>query len=255
MTPKGEEGSYLFGIHPVLERLREPSQQVVEILLAKGPRGKALRSVEEEAKRRGVVVGYVEANALTLLVGVKKHQGVVARVPATAYSDFTDLLSRLSHAQGHSWILALDGVTDPQNFGSLMRTAEGMGIRDMLIPKDRSAGMTPTVVKASAGAAFYVKVYRVTNLRRALHSLKERDHWIVGLDAEAGEEIGRRVYPEKLVIVLGSEGTGMRPLIRAECDYLVAIPMSGKILSFNVAVSGGMFLYELMRQKKTAQND
>lgn len=236
-----------------MEKLKESSQEVVEILLAKGPKGRALRSVEEEARRRGVTVVYVAHAALTRMVGGTKHQGVVAKVPISDYSDFTELLARLSHGLKRSWILALDGVTDPQNFGSLIRTAEGMGVHDLVIPKDRSVGMSPTVAKASAGAAPYVKVYRVTNLRRALLELKKCGHWIVGLDAEAEEEIGHRVYPEKLVIVLGNEGAGIRPLVRAECDYMVSIPMSGKIASLNVAVSGGMFLYELARQKKSRQ--
>jgi len=246
--------SFLFGVHPVLEKLKGSSQEVVEILLAKGSKGRALRSIEEEARRRGVAVGYVDQAALTRLIGGKNHQGVVAKVPITDYSEFAELLARVSRSEGHSWILALDGVTDPQNLGSLIRTAEGMGVHHLVLPKDRSVGMTPTVVKTSAGAAPFVKVYRVTNLRRALLDLKERGHWIVGLEAGAEEEIGQRVYPEKLVIVLGNEGAGIRPLVRAECDYMVSIPMSGRIASLNVAVSGGMFLYELVRQKKSKQN-
>lgn len=222
----------------------------MEILIAKEARGKALKELEDEARRRGVRVGFAGASVLSRLVGGERHQGVVARVPAPTYADFSVLLAERSADAGYSWILALDGITDPQNFGALIRTAEGMGVRDLLVAKDRSVALTPSVVKASAGAASHVRVYRVTNLRRALVSLKECGHWVVGLDAGAGEAIGQRDYPAKLVVVLGNEGTGIRPIIREECDFIVFIPMSGQIASFNVGVSGAIFLYELLRQKQ-----
>ncbi len=254
MTQKDEKTSILFGIHPVLERLNESHEDVSEILMARGARGKALKAVQETARRWGVRVDTVDVRVLNRLAGGERHQGVVAKVAQADYTDFAKLLSGLSQTPDPQWILALDGITDPQNFGSLIRTAEGMGVRDIIILKDRSVGVTPTVIKASAGAVAYVRIYRVTNLRRALADLKERDYWVVGLAAEEGEEIGRRIYPEKLVVVLGSEGEGIRPLVRTECDFIVTIPMSGKIASLNVSVSGGMFIYELVRQKKSGAN-
>ena len=248
MTAGADRSTYLFGIHPVLEHLRDPSTETLEILIARESNNKSRRSVENEARRRGIKVAFVDAGVLTRLVSGARHQGVLAKVPASSYADFTELL-RADASNGESrWILALDGVTDPQNFGAIIRTAEGMGVRDLLVPKDRSVGLTASVAKASAGAASHVRVYRVTNLRRALMDLKERGYWIAGLDAGAGEPIGGREYPERLVVVLGNEGTGIRPAVRGECDFLVAIPMRGRVASLNVAVSGGIFLYELVRQ-------
>lgn len=239
----------LFGINPVLEKLRASPEEVFEILIVGGRQRSALRSIEEEARRRGLPVRYVESSVLDRLAHNGNHQGVVARVDLYSYRSVDDLLEQVSSLSECDWILLLDGVTDPRNFGALLRSAEAVGVRHAVIPKDRSVGVTPTVVKTSAGAVHYLKIYRVSNLRRAILALKEKGYWVIGLDAGAKEVIYERTYPEKLVIVLGAEGTGMRPLIRRECDFLVSIPMRGKIGSLNVAVAGGIFLYELLRQK------
>jgi 23S rRNA (guanosine2251-2'-O)-methyltransferase len=146
--------------------------------------------------------------------------------------------------------LCLDGLNDPGNFGALLRCAEGVGVHHIVIPKDRSVGVSPTVIKSSAGAAHYLKIYRVANLRRAIRALKEKGYWAVGLAASSPENLYQKVYPEKLVVVLGSEETGIRHLILQECDFRVSIPMYGRIASLNVAVAGGVFLYELVRQKE-----
>lgn len=244
---------YLFGVHSVMEKLKGAPFEVVEVLIAKGRRQGPLGSIEEEAKRRGVPVFSVDGLELNRLVGGEKHQGVVAKVFSFAYSDFASLLGGLPPGEDkYHWIMALDGVTDPRNFGSLLRTAEGVGVRDVIIPKDRSVGVTPIVVKTSAGAVWYVKTYRVTSLRRAILDLKEKGYWVVGLDVQAKDSVFTRVYPERLVVLLGSEGSGIRPLLRGECDFLVSIPMLGRVGSLNVAVSAGMFWYELMSQRRGA---
>lgn len=240
---------FLFGINPVVEKLKASPQEVFEVMLSSGHQRAALRSIDEEARRRGLPVHYVEPGVLDRLADGRKHQGVVAKVNSYSYRLFNELLQELSSSPGHDWILLLDGLTDPGNFGALLRSAEGVGIRHVVIPKDRSVGVTPTVVKASAGAVHHLKIYRVPNLRRAILTLKEKGYWIVGLDAGAKEGIYARVFPEKLAVVLGAEGAGIRPLIRRECDFLVSIPMRGKIASLNVAVAGGVFLYELLRQR------
>lgn len=239
---------FLFGINPVAEKLRSSPQEVFEVLIAPGHQRAALRSIDKEARRRGLPVRYLESKVLDRLVGGRRHQGVVAKAALYSYYPFADLLQDLPSSPGREWILVLDGLTDPRNFGALLRSAEGVGIRHVVIPGDRSVGVTPTVVKTSAGAAHYLKISRVSNLRSAILALKERGYWVVGLDVKAEEGLYSRVYPERLVVVLGAEGTGIRPLIRLECDFLVSIPMQGNIASLNVAVAGGVFLYELLRQ-------
>jgi 23S rRNA (guanosine2251-2'-O)-methyltransferase len=196
-------------------------------------------------------VHQVDAHKLDLLSGGGLHQGVVASVAPFSYLPFADLLPALTSATRER-VLVLDGLTDPRNFGALLRCAEGAGVRHVIIPKDRSVGVTPVVVKTSAGAASYLNIYRVSNLSRAVQDLKKAGLWIAGLAANAPESIYDRDYPEKMAIILGSEGKGLRPLIQRECDFLVSIPMLGQVDSLNVAVAGGICLYELVRQSHSA---
>jgi 23S rRNA (guanosine2251-2'-O)-methyltransferase len=243
--------NFVFGVNPVVEILRASPGDVAEIVLADGSPRSTLRSIETEARRLGVKVTYANQKILNRLAANDKHQGVVAKVAPYAYSPWSDLFLEDSSVASADWILILDGLTDPRNFGALLRTAEAVGIRRVLIPKDRSVDVTPTVAKVSAGAVHHLKVYRVTNLRRAMATLKEHGYWLVGLDDHAPEQLYDRVYPDRLGIVLGSEGRGIRPLILRECDYRVSIPMLGKVSSLNVAVAGAVFLYEILRQKRS----
>lgn len=234
----------------MLEKLRASPAEVLEIIITEPYGHSAVRAVERKARSLGVRVSYAKREVLDRLAASTKHQGVLARVARFAYAQFDELLQRLSSlpVAGRSWVLLLDGLNDPQNLGALLRTAEAVGIQHVVIPKDRSVGVTPVVAKAASGAVHYLNVYRVTNLRRAIDSLKAIGFWIAGLDRERGQSIYDRAYPGKLGIVLGSEGSGIRPLIREACDYLAAIPMKGNVSSLNVSVAGAVFLYELLRQ-------
>jgi 23S rRNA (guanosine2251-2'-O)-methyltransferase len=246
-----KEPRFLFGINPVAEKLKASPHEVLEILIAKGSSASALRGLDAQARRLGIRVKYVIADLLDRLSEGQRHQGVVAEVTAYSYSTFADLLQAIPSNSESIWILILDGLTDPRNFGALLRTAESVGIHHIVIPKDRAVAVTPTVVKASAGAAHYLKIHRTTNLRRAIVDLKKIGFWIIGLDTNAPESIYSRTYPNRLGIVLGSEGAGIRPLILRECDYIASIPMEGKITSLNVTVAGAVFLYELLRQARS----
>ena len=172
------------------------------------------------------------------------------RLPPTGYLPFEELLQKISATTDLEWILILDGLTDPRNFGALLRSAAAVGIRYVVIPKDRSVEITPVAVKASAGAAYHVSITKVTNLRRAISQLKERDYWVVGLDSGSPASIYEKSYPPRLAIVVGSEGKGMRSLILRECDFLVSIPMLGKVESLNVGAAAAVFFYELLRQSR-----
>jgi 23S rRNA (guanosine2251-2'-O)-methyltransferase len=246
-----EESNFLFGINPVLEKLKATPHDISEILIGKGFSASALQAIEVRARRIKLPVKYVVPELLDQLSDGQRHQGVVAKVKIYSYSSFSDLLKEVPSFSELIWILILDGLTDPRNFGALLRTAEAVGVQHVVIPKDRAVAVTPTVVKASAGAVHYLQIYRETNLRRVILKLKELGFWIVGLDPQAAETIYDRVYPKRLGIVLGSEGEGIRPLILRECDYLVSIPMRGKIGSLNVSVAGAVFFYELLRQAQS----
>jgi 23S rRNA (guanosine2251-2'-O)-methyltransferase len=245
------EKNFVFGINPVLEKLRAAPKDVWEILIAEGSERPALRSIDAEAKRLGVRVIHAPSSLLSRLAKGQRHQGVLAKIAPYSYLNFVDLAQRLASFSGSQWILILDGLTDPRNFGALLRTAEAVGIQNVVIPKDRSVDVTSTVVTTSAGAVHHLKIYKATNLRRAAATLKEHGFWMVGLDPQSVAGIYDHVYPEKLGIVLGSEGKGIRPLILRECDFLVSIPMKGKVASLNVGVAGAVFLYEILRQKRS----
>lgn len=238
------------GINAVAEKLKSGPGDILELMVASGRLAPRLAPIVEAARRRGLAVRSVDWAHLTALTDGGLHQGVAAAIAPPAYADFERLLDALRVEP--SQVLVLDGITDPRNFGALLRSAEGAGIRHVVIAKDRAVGVTPVVVKTSAGASNHLQIYRVTNIARALGELKERGCWIVGLDAQAAETIYDRKYPPALAVVLGSEGKGMRPIIRRECDFLAAIPMLGKVPSLNVAVAGGIFFYELARQSGAA---
>ena len=240
----------VFGINPILEKLKASAGDVLEILIAENAEGAALRQIAHEAKRQGLRMVSVQAKVLDRLAGGHKHQGVVARVEAYRYLSFDELLGQVSAESATSWILVLDGLTDPRNFGALLRTAEAVGVRHVVIPKDRAVDVTPVVVKASAGAAHHLKISKVTNLRRAIGELKNHGYWTVGLDGLSPECIYDKNYSNRMVVVLGGEGKGLRPVTLRECDFVVSIPMLGKIGSLNVAVAGAVFLYELVRQSR-----
>jgi 23S rRNA (guanosine2251-2'-O)-methyltransferase len=240
----------VFGVNPVLEKLRASAKDILEILISESSDRGTLREIRQEAARHKVRVAAVPRAVLDRLAGGQRHQGVVAKIEAYRYLPFEALQEQMSEFSNSEWILILDNLTDPRNFGALLRAAEAVGIRYIIIPKDRSVQVTPLVVKASAGAVYHVNIVKVPNLRRAILELKKRGFWVVGLNEVSQECIYDKTYPSRLAIILGSEGKGVRPVNLRECDFLVSIPMLGKIESLNVSVAGAVFLYELFRQKR-----
>jgi 23S rRNA (guanosine2251-2'-O)-methyltransferase len=249
MTGRGE---IIFGINPVQEKLRVAPKDVLEILFAEAGDRAALRAIEREAARHRLPISRVPVHFLDRLSAGQRHQGVIAKIAGFHYLPLDKFLERISTAASSECILILDGVTDPRNFGALLRTAEAVGIEHIIIPKHRSVEVNPLVVKASSGATFYLNIVNVTNMRTTLSELKTRGYWIVGLDGTATQTIYENSYPERLAIVLGSEGKGIRQINLRECDFVVSIPMRGKVASLNVAVAGAIFLYEVLRQRQTA---
>lgn len=240
----------LFGINAIHETIVAAPQSVREIFVSENAKHGRLHSLVVEARRLGLRVSFSSARELDRLAQGQRHQGVVAVVEAYVYPPFEGLLHRIVNAEVGEWILILDGIVDPRNFGALLRTAEAAGVKHVVIPKDRSVEVTPLVVKASAGAAHHLNIYKVTNLRRALQQLKQSGYWTLGLAVGAKECLFDRVYPDKIAIVLGSEATGVRPINLRECDFLVSIPMFGKVASLNVGVAGAICLFEMVRQKR-----
>ena len=245
----------IFGINPVLEKLKAASRDIVEIFVSDVSDRSEMRLMRQEAQRLGLRLVPVGAKTLDQLAGGHRHQGVVARVEAYRYLPFPEMIERVAPPSISERILILDGLTDPRNFGALLRTADATGVRYVMIPKNRSVEVSPLVTKASAGASYHLNVVKVTNLRRAIVNLKENGYWVVGLDTKSRETVYERDFPTRLAIVIGSEGSGMRPIILRECDLLVSIPMLGKVASLNVSVAAAVFLYELVRRQGESATD
>ncbi len=239
----------IWGINPVLEYLRHAPEKLEEIIISKKElRGKAFQIVEK-AQKLGIPVKIKRDFAPPHVPKEANTQGVVAYLKEFDYAPLEELFQRAKASEEEPLFLALDEITDPQNLGSLIRSAVAAGAHGVIIPKHRAAGITGTVVKVSSGAVSYIPIHQTKNLGRLLEDLKERGLWVAGLAAEAESTIYQLDLALPLVWVVGSEGKGLRPSIREKCDFLAAIPMRGPIDSLNAAVAGAIALFETIRQR------
>ncbi|MES0874063.1 23S rRNA (guanosine(2251)-2'-O)-methyltransferase RlmB [Sinimarinibacterium thermocellulolyticum] len=235
------------GFHAVLAALEDAHDKPFEVLLADRRDDARAQQVRDLAKAHGVRLRVTARSELDLKAPGLRHQGVLAYVPEKAF-DAEDLLYR--QAESSHLLLVLDGVQDPHNFGACLRTAEAAGVTAVIVPKDRSVGLTAVARKAAAGAAERVPLVAVTNLARTLTRLKALGYWITGLAGDADETIYDVDLTGPTVLVMGAEGEGMRRLTRESCDRVVKIPMYGKIESLNVSVAAAVCLYEALRQRR-----
>lgn len=239
----------IYGIHPVREALRSPSVLLRKIMISAQAPSPSLQAVIDLARRRGVALTFTERETLNRMAKGNPHQNVIAILEETPYADLEEIVTRSKQQGAKALLLILDGIQDPQNLGSLIRTGLGCGAQGVIIPKDRAAGITPVVAKASAGAVAHMPVARVTNIATTIDRLKKEGIWIYGASGEAKDRIYDLDLTIDLAIVIGAEGKGIRPLVKKKCDRLFSIPMKGSVSSFNASVSGGMILYEVMRQR------
>jgi len=244
----------LYGIQPVLEVLKAKRPALKRIFIFEGHQNPALRHLQELAEERGVPVQVQSKDRLTRMVKGEHHQGVVGVLADSLYASWEDLLKAIPFKGKWGRVLILDGIEDPQNFGSLIRTAGACGVAGIIIPKDRAVGLTPAAIKASAGAIAHIPVVRVTNLANSLEGLKKEGFWIVGADARGERNLYDMRFDINVGVVIGSEGKGIRPLIRSKCDFTVSIPMEGKVSSLNAAIAGAIILFEIFRQHLAPRN-
>jgi 23S rRNA (guanosine2251-2'-O)-methyltransferase len=230
------------GIHPVLEALRA-HRPLSRVVIAKGPASSRLREIIDLCRGQAVSLRFESREVLDRLSGGAAHQGVIALGAAHQYRDLEEVLD------GARLLVMLDGIEDPHNLGAIVRTAHAAGAAAVVIPERRAAPLTETVAKAAAGALEHLPVARVANLNRALETLKERGFWIYGLD-ERGEHAYDAVeYAVPTAFVLGAEGRGLHQQVRQHCDFVVRIPLAGKISSLNVSVAAGVVLFEFRRRQ------
>jgi 23S rRNA (guanosine2251-2'-O)-methyltransferase len=238
------------GLHPVRELLR--AGQPVERLLVSSSRGSSsvLQDLLRSARDTGAPVALVDGAELDERAEGLVHQGVLALAPPFPYARLGDVLDRAEEAREAPLLVALDGVTDPHNLGSIARTAEAVGAHGLLVPSRRAAAVTPSAEKAAAGALAHLPVVELTNLVRTLAELGARGVWSLGLDAGAEVDIGDHpLAAEACVLVVGAEGSGLARLTRERCDALVKLPMRGRVASLNASVAAGVALYELLRRR------
>lgn len=233
------------GVHAVRAALS--AGRVMELQVAAGNR--RVRELSEMARQAGIPVLETDKQALTILAGTDRHQGVVARAePAATPLDMDELVTRAESGET-LFLLALDGVQDPHNLGACLRTADAAGVDAVLAPRDRSSPLTPAARKVAAGGAESVPFLPVTNLTRSLDRLRQAGVWAVGLAGEADNSFYDLDLTGSLVLVLGAEADGLRRLTRDHCDFLGALPMAGAVESLNVSVTAGVCLYEAVRQR------
>jgi len=238
----------IFGIHAVEEALEARGRGFEYVAVLSGRGDARIQKIAQLCRAAGVPVRTMPRDQLTRLAHTAGHQGVVAVTAEKKYSDLYDLLAQ-KRGQ-HIFLAVLDGIEDPHNFGAIIRTAEGAGADGLIIPERRATGVTATVVKASAGASEYLPIAKVTNISRTLEELKDRNIWTVALDERGQKTYDELDYKMDCAIVLGAEGHGLHEQIRKKCDFLVSIPMMGKIASLNVSVAAGVVMYEIARQRK-----
>jgi 23S rRNA (guanosine2251-2'-O)-methyltransferase len=238
----------VYGIHVVEEALAA-GDALRAIHVSEGrKRDPLLRQIVAQAKERGIPVRF-EARSFFAQLPFKTHQGVVAISPPFAYVNLCDVMS--ARKTSAALYVLLDHLTDPHNVGAIIRTAESAGADAVILPERRSAGINATVRKAAAGAAGYLPVARVSNINEAIRSLKKAGVWVAGAAAGEGTvPFWQADFDRDLALVVGAEGSGLAPLVRRECDYLVSIPMLGKTESLNASVAAGVLLYEVIRQRR-----
>ena len=239
--------SIVYGIHAVSLRLKKQPASCRELLLTE-KRNQRLQAVYQLARQKGIPVKNETRDALTALSRSEKHQGCVMRVVGESAAR-ADLHTLLESKHAGMLLLVLDGVQDPHNLGACLRTADAAGVDAVIIPRDNSVGLNATVEKVAAGAAQTVPLIEVTNLSRAIESIKEQGIWVYGTSGEAGQSLYDFSYEGPVALVMGSEGKGMRRLTAESCDHLISLPMLGSVESLNVSVATGVCLYEINRSR------
>ncbi len=244
-----EETDLIYGRHPVLAALENQRQLNRLWILPNLRYDPRFHTLIQQAKENGTVIDEVEPRRLDQITHRANHQGVAAQVSPYAYSDLGDLIARAKSNSEQAVLVAVEALTDPQNLGAIIRTAEALGAQGLVIPQRRAVGITSAVMKVAAGALETFPVARVVNLSRALEELKAAGFWIYGTTASDGQPLYTVKLTGPIVLAIGSEGDGLSLLTQRCCDFLVSIPLQGKTPSLNASVAAGMALYEIYRQR------
>lgn len=244
-----EYNDQIEGRNAVLEYL-ESGKDINKILVATGEKHGSINKIIAIAKDRKIIITEIEKSKLNKIAQTENSQGVIAIVPPYDYCEVGDILQTAEERKEKPFIIILDGIEDPHNLGSIIRTAETAGVHGIIIPKRRACGVNSTVSKVSAGAVQHMKIARVNNINETIKFLKQNDIWICGTDGQAKTYYYQQDFKMPVAIIIGSEGYGMSRLVKENCDFLVKIPMKGKITSLNASVSAGIVMYEVTKQRE-----
>lgn len=237
----------IVGRNSVMEAIK--SGRGNKILLAKGERQGSIRELIAVAKEHGIIIQEVEIKKINDLAKGVRHQGILAYVAPVEYVELDDILAKAEAAGEPPFIVLLDELEDPHNLGAILRSADAAGVHGVLIPKRRSCPLSATVAKTSAGAVEYVPVARIGNIAQTIKELKKLGMWVVGADMDGDKNYYEADLTGALVLVIGNEGKGIGRLTKEQCDFVVKIPMCGKINSLNASVAGSILMYESMKQR------
>ncbi|MBN1560691.1 23S rRNA (guanosine(2251)-2'-O)-methyltransferase RlmB [candidate division KSB1 bacterium] len=242
------KANLIWGRQPVWEWL-DSGLAVQQLILARDARGKIVDDIVRLAEKRQIRVKRFHPAQLDQMAGTEKHQNIIAEVELPSCAALENIYDVARKRDEPPLLCLLDGVQDPHNLGAIVRSADAAGVHGLIIARDRAAGITPTVLKSSAGAAAWVPVAAVTNLSQTIDELKEKGLWLTGATDDAPQSYEDADFSGPTAIVLGSEGAGMRRIVREKCDFLVRIPMHGRLASLNVSVAAGLLFFEARRQR------
>jgi len=238
---------FIIGRNPIIEVLKS-EREINKIWIAEGSQKGSMTKIIQLAKEQGIQTQFVPKKKIDQMVE-GNHQGVVAQVAAYKYAEIDDLFQKAAERNEDPFFLLLDEIEDPHNLGSILRTADAVGAHGVIIPKRRAVGLTATVAKSSTGAIEHIPVARVTNLARAIDDIKERGVWVAGTDAKGKDDYRNIDGNMPLCLVIGSEGKGVGRLIKEKCDFLIHLPMKGKVTSLNASVAASLLMYEVYRKR------
>ena len=239
------------GRNPVIEAIKS-DRQIDKIMISNFSKEGSIKKVIALAKEKNIIIQYVDKNKLDEISQSHSHQGVIAKVSEYKYFELDEVIKNIKSKSEEAFIIILDEITDPHNFGSIIRTADAVGAHAIIVPKRRSVHITPIVAKSSAGAVEYVPICKVTNIVNTIKKLKQEGLWIAAADMD-GQVFYEQNLKGPLGVVIGSEGFGISRLVKENCDFTVKMPMIGNVTSLNASVAGGILLYEVFRQRNNGK--
>ena len=247
--PPSETREVLYGFHPVMEALAAGRRTIFQLMVDRADLSERQTRIAELARQRRIVLQTLSAQQLQAACGSDQNQGLAAIVSALPVDDLESVVAHADGAQAPCLLMLLDSIKDPNNLGAIVRSAHCVGVDALVIPKDRAAGATPAVSKASAGALEYTRLCQVTNLASTIQWLKKKGVWVAGLAMQADQTVFEADLKGPLALVVGGEEKGLRPLVRQHCDYLISIPLRGRVDSLNASAAAAVVLYEAFRQR------